>query len=48
MVKKIHFIINLIYTAIENMAQAKAQIIEIRYTISNIAEAAARGAAARV
>ena len=48
MVKKLHFIINLIYTAIENMAQAKAQIIEIRYTISNIAEAAARGAAARV
>ncbi len=47
-IKKIYRIINLILTAIENMAQAQAQIIEIRYTISNIAEAAARGAAARV
>ena len=47
-IKKIYRIINFILTAIENMAQAKAQIIEIRYTISNIAEAAARGAAARV
>lgn len=47
-IKKIYRIINFILTAIENMAQAQAQIIEIRYTISNIAEAAARGAAARV
>lgn len=47
-IKKIYRIINLILTAIENMAQAQAQIIEFRYTISNIAEAAARGAAARV
>ena len=47
-IKKIYRIINLILTAIENMAQGQAQIIEIRYTISNIAEAAARGAAARV
>lgn len=48
MIRKIYAVINFIVDSIEGLVQAKTQLLEVGDTLSNIAEAAARGIAARV
>ncbi|RAX19543.1 MULTISPECIES: hypothetical protein [unclassified Actinomyces] len=47
MVRLSYSIVNAVYDAIEGIVTAKAKIVEVLYTTTNIAEAAIRGAAVR-
>lgn len=47
-IRKIYTIINFIVDFIEGLVRGKAQMLEVQNTMSNLAEAAVRGAAARV
>lgn len=47
MARKVYSLYNHIFSAIENSARAIGQLNEIRFTLANLAEAAARGIAAR-
>ena len=44
----IYDIINMVFDIMESLVEAKDKLIEVRFTIANLAEAAVRGAAARV
>lgn len=46
-IRFIYKIYNIIFDAIESAAHAQGQLTEVRFTLANIAEAAARGVAAR-
>lgn len=48
MVMSIYDIINMVFDIMESLVEAKDKLIEVRFTIANLAEAAVRGAAARV
>ena len=48
MVMSIYDIINKVFDFMESLVQGKDKLIQVRFTIANLAEAAVRGAAARV
>ena len=47
LIRDIYKVINFIIDAIESLVRAKAQMVEVADTMSNLVEAAARGIAAR-
>ena len=47
MIRRIYMVVNFIVDAIEGFVRGKAQMVEVANTMSNLAEAAARGVAAR-
>ena len=47
-IRKIYTIVNMIVDVIESFVRGRAQMLEVQNTMSNLAEAAVRGVAARV